>query len=141
MPGGGGNTQSPIQAAVRGQAPSPIQAVIRSETPSPFQAAVRSETPSPILSVMGDGVSSSTVNWHHNFKIPDHFSTKTEEALRTGHITKSVRTEIVQSLSAGIMLFTKQPTPVQYNTVCQKLVDKYSILKDDVTDSKSVFVS
>ena len=70
--------------------------------------------------------------WHLNFEIPSRFSTRAEDAIASGLISKSVHTEIVQSVAAAMMVHTKTPTSLQYNVVCQKLIDKYPILKDAI---------
>ncbi len=60
------------------------------------------------------------------------FSIRTEDTLKTGVLTKRVRTEIVQALSSSILVHTKNPTGAQYNYICQKLIDKFPVLKDDI---------
>lgn len=70
--------------------------------------------------------------WHLTFQIPSHFSSRTEEAIASGLLTKGTRIEIIQSLSSAIMVYTKEPTSVHYNTVCRKLIEKYPTLKDTI---------
>ena len=69
-------------------------------------------------------VSSSGSRWHLTFQIPLHYSKCTEEAIKTGQLTKRNRTEIIQSLSSSIMVHTDEPSGEQYNTVCKKLIPK-----------------
>lgn len=70
--------------------------------------------------------------WHLHFQIPSHFSTRTEEAITRGLLTKGARIEIIQSIAAAMMVHTKNPTSIQYNLVCQKLIEKYPTLKDTI---------
>ena len=77
----------------------------------------------------------SSSQWHHSFQIPKQFSRRTESAIATGVLSKSVRTEIVQSLSSQIMVYTISPSPEQYNTVCRKLIEQYPSLKDAIGSS------
>ena len=70
--------------------------------------------------------------WHLHFQIPSHFSTRTEEAITTGLLTKGTRIEIIQSIAAAMKVHTKNPTSIQYNLVCQKLIEKYLTLKDTI---------
>ena len=76
--------------------------------------------------------SPSSNQWHHTFEIPACFSNRTEEAIKNGQLTKKARTEIVQALSSSILVHTKEPSSVQYNTVCQKLIQKFPTLKDEI---------
>ena len=78
------------------------------------------------------GPSTSNNDWHHSFAVPCNFSTSTEEALKSGKLTRPNRTEIVQALSTAMLVYTKVPTKEQYNTVCQKLIERFPVLKDDV---------
>ena len=75
----------------------------------------------------------SAESWHHTFTIPKNFSARTMAALRSGDkmtITGAVRCEIVSALATLIMVHTNYPTPEQYTTVCEKLVEEYAILQD-----------
>ena len=83
---------------------------------------------------------SSQDQWHHNFEIPANFSTRTEEAITTGRLTKRIRTEMIQSLSCLVMIHTKSPSSEQYNLVCRKLIEKYPTLKDDIGSTGYVSV-
>lgn len=76
--------------------------------------------------------SSTSGEWHLSLKIPTAFSVKTEEAIKTGRLTKRCRTEIVQSVSSLMLVHTKTPTSDQYNTVCRKLIEEHPKLKDDI---------
>ena len=69
--------------------------------------------------------------WLTSFTVPAGFSANTEDAISTGILTSKVRTEIVQSLSASILVHTKKPTPEEYNTICSKLIDTYPTLRDE----------
>ena len=68
--------------------------------------------------------------WHQSFQIPLHFSRQAEEAIASRLLTRSVHTEIIQSISSLMMVHTTTPELVQYNTVCQKPVEQYPNLKD-----------
>ena len=52
--------------------------------------------------------------WHRNFAIPEFFSSNTEKAIASGRLTRRNRTEIIQSLSSSMMVYTKTPTSEQY---------------------------
>ena len=72
-------------------------------------------------------------DWHHTFTVPRNFSARTMAALKSGDkmtITGAVRSEIVSALATLIMVHTSYPTPEQYTTVCQKLVEEFNILQD-----------
>lgn len=73
--------------------------------------------------------------------MPSCFSNRTEEAMKTGQLTKRNRIEIVQALSSAIMLHTKIPSSVQYNTVCQKLIEKFPVLKDEIGATRYVSIT
>ena len=68
--------------------------------------------------------------WHLSFEIPTKFSVSTEKRIKSGQLRKKNRTEIVQALSAAVILHTKYPTSEQYTAVCLKLIEKFPTLKD-----------
>lgn len=86
----------------------------------------------PQLSPQPSTAASHNDQWQLSFQVPINFSARSEEAILSGHITKRVRTEIIQSISSLMMIHTKTPTSEQYNTVCRKLIEKYPKLKDDI---------
>ena len=65
-------------------------------------------------------------------KIPDLFSRTTMHALATKVITKSARIEIVAAIAFHVYTHTQYPTSQEYTEVCEKLVQKYPVLKDTV---------
>lgn len=71
--------------------------------------------------------------WHISFKIPslNAFSERTIDGIRTGIITKALRTEVVQTLTTLIANHTKRPSSDQYGHICSELVKAYPTLKDD----------
>ena len=73
---------------------------------------------------------SPELQWHLNFEIPSKFSVSTENRIKSGLLRKKNRTEIVQALSAAIILQTKYPTSEQYTSVCLKLIEKFPTLRD-----------
>ena len=75
--------------------------------------------------------------WHVGFIIPERnvFSTHVLKEINTGVVTASARREIVQILRTYVLAHTHKPKSEHYNTVCQKLVDKYPKLQDTEGDS------
>ncbi len=104
---------------------------MNSKSPSQSPQAMNSKSPSQSVN--------ATDQWHLTFTVPEYYSTFTEDAIASGRLTRRNRTEIIQSLSSSMMVFTKSPTSEQYNTVCRKLIEKFSKLKDGV--GKSGYVS
>ena len=84
---------------------------------------------------MARQASGSCDQWHLTFEVPSAFSVSTERAISTGVLLKKHRTEIVQSMSMSMLVYTKSPTSEQYTKVCEKLIEKYPTLKDDVGTS------
>jgi len=76
----------------------------------------------------------SSSNWHLMFAIPELtcFSDAVKEAVRIGVITSKARREIIQVLRTYITAHTFYLKSEQYNMVCQKLVEKYPKLRDDI---------
>lgn len=96
-----------------------------------------SYAPIPVSAITGDD------NWHLSFKIPSlsAFSERTIDAIRTGAITKAVRTEIVQTITTLISVHTKRPTSKQYTHICKELVKAYPKLEDDASIEYVSFIS
>ena len=90
-------------------------------------ASVRS---TPVTPVHSTPVTPVDTKWQDSFVIPAAFSVFTEKAIKSGILTKRVRTEIVQSLSTSILIHTRNPSGDQYNAVCLKLIETYPTLKD-----------
>ena len=64
--------------------------------------------------------------------MPTAFSSKTEAAISSGIVAKKCRIEIIQAISTTMLVHTKEPTGEQYNTVCEKLIDTFPKLRDDL---------
>ena len=79
--------------------------------------------------------------WHLTFQVPSAFSSKTEKAISTGVLLKKHRIEIVQALSTSMLVYTKCPTGEHYNKVCEKLIEKYPTMKDEIGTSGYVSYS
>lgn len=69
-------------------------------------------------------------NWPELIDIPTRFSISTNTSLKSGVPSASARDEIIKSLSILILVYTDRPTPEECATICKRLVDKFSILKD-----------
>ena len=52
----------------------------------------------------------ATSNWLQTFIIPDRFSTRTMEAIKSGLVTKGIRMEIITAIAIQMMRYTMQPT-------------------------------
>ena len=89
--------------------------------------------------------STSNLEWHLHFKIPDAsaFSGSVQEAIKTGVVTSKARREINLVLRTYVIAHTVYPSSEQYNTICRSLVTKFPKLKDDSQEgqSKSIYVS
>lgn len=72
------------------------------------------------------------IDWADKLVLPTRFSTPTTEAIKTGVLTKSVRVEIVDSLSTLMLIHTSRPTPHDLDTICRRLIEKFPKLKDTV---------
>ena len=68
-------------------------------------------------------------NWIRLFKIPD-FSFRTQQALKSGVITKGASSDIVTYLAHHIWTHTKYPSSEEYTEVCRVLVTQFPVLKD-----------
>ena len=70
--------------------------------------------------------------WHRTFQIPNRetFSQCVQKSFDTGIVSACARKEIVQMLRSLVLQHTKYPTSEQYNTICEKLVTKFSKLRD-----------
>ena len=62
--------------------------------------------------------------------IPLVFSRATIEHMEKKVITKSVRTEVGETLSHRVLAVTEYPTPEEYTAICRALITKYPILAD-----------
>ena len=60
------------------------------------------------------------------------FSKKTMDSMEKGIITKSVRTEVINSVAVQMLQHTTHPTSEEYTGVCCKLVDTFAVLKDTI---------
>lgn len=60
------------------------------------------------------------------------FSGTVQQAIETGVVVAKARQEIVQTLRTLMVQHTKYPTSEQYTNVCQKLIVKYSKLRDTI---------
>lgn len=89
--------------------------------------STQSYAPVPVSALTGDD------QWHISFKIPslNAFSERSIDSIRTGVITKAVRTEVVQTITTLIANHTKRPLSEQYTHICSELVKTYPTLKDD----------
>ena len=70
--------------------------------------------------------------WLDTFEVPTEFSFHTNEAIKTGVLTKSSRVEIIGALATRVLQYTRTPIPLEYQTVCKKLIEKYPTLQDPV---------
>lgn len=79
-------------------------------------------------------------NWHLKYKLPDLsiFGHSVIEATKTGIITSAVRRRVTQVLKSSILIYTANPTPVQYNTVCKALISAHPKLMDKMADGDGV---
>lgn len=60
------------------------------------------------------------------------FSRQTMKAIETGRLTKSSRVEIISAMHDRILQIKPYPTPYEYMTVCQRLVDRFPTLQDKI---------
>lgn len=88
-----------------------------------------------------DSGSSASDAWLSSFTIPDTFSTRAMECIRSGIVSQSARTEIIQTLATLIWVHTHYPSKEAYNTICSRLVTKYPTLGDDADDDLVPYVS
>ena len=70
-----------------------------------------------------------TPGWEADFEVPD-VSVKTAQALESGKVSLSARTELIGAVAYSVWGYTHYPTGEQYNTICAKVVSKYPVLKD-----------
>ena len=62
--------------------------------------------------------------------LPREFSYTTKQAIKTGVVTKASRIEIISAMATRVVQQTRTPTPVEYQTLCRKLVLTYPTLQD-----------
>lgn len=76
----------------------------------------------------------SCPNWHETFIIPQRtsFSVAVQQSIDTGVISSKARSEIIRVLQTLVLQHTQYPNHNQYESVCEKLVTKYVLLKDTV---------
>ena len=72
------------------------------------------------------------VDWAEKIIIPTRFSAETSAALQSGVLFQKARDEIVNSLSTLILVHNIRPTSDDYNTVCNRLIKKHTVLKDHI---------
>ena len=72
-----------------------------------------------------------TPGWEADFEVPD-VSVKTAQALESGKVSLSTRTELIGAVAYSVWGYTHYPTGEQYNTICAKVVSKYPVLKDTI---------
>ena len=78
--------------------------------------------------------SMASSNWVHTFHLLDCFSCKTMAAICRGQITKAARIEIIAAMHMHMLQHTSYPTPTEYRTACQRLVGKYPVLADKLSN-------
>lgn len=60
------------------------------------------------------------------------YSRRTMKAIQTGQITKSSRIEIIAAMHSRILQIQPYPSPYEYMVVCQRLVQCYPSLEDQI---------
>ena len=63
------------------------------------------------------------------------------DCVSSGILTRTSRTEIIQTLSALMWVHTHHPSKLAYNTICRKLVEVYPSLADDAGDGQVGYVN
>ena len=61
--------------------------------------------------------------------------------IKSGVLSQSARTEIVQTLATLIWTNTHFPSPEAYKKICMDLITKYPNLADDADDNSAPYVS
>lgn len=69
-------------------------------------------------------------DWAEQLTIPVRYSGGTNEAIKSGLMTRAARVEINNALATLMMVYTMRPSPDEMHTVCRRLVQKYPKLKD-----------
>lgn len=94
-----------------------------------FQTKPQSNvSPSKIV----QGVPDRQEGWEDDFTVPKQYSGTVMAALTEGRISSNVRAQMVQDIVTKMMSHCLYPTPFQFETVAQKLVDAYPVLKDSL---------
>ena len=88
-----------------------------------------------------DSQENDTDEWMGSFKIPTFFSKKTMDCLKTGNLTLSSWTEIIQALANHMWIHTQYPSRYAYIDICSELVKVYPKLADDAGDDQVTYVS
>ena len=112
----------PVSAAPALQ--TPLVPIATVQSPCVSVATVAVQSPSVSVATVAGGS-----NWIRSFKIPD-FSFRTQQALKSGVITKGASSDIVTYLAHHIWTHTKYPSSEEYTEVCRELVTKHPVLKD-----------
>lgn len=62
--------------------------------------------------------------WHLGFAIPNErcLGYTVTQAIKTGIVDSKARSRLIRVLRGLILQYTARPTPTQYNTVLQKLI-------------------
>ena len=81
-----------------------------------------------------------TVEWVENFRIPTSFSKRTMDCLKTGILTHSCQTEIIQALANHMWIYTQHPSRNAYTRTCSELVKVHPKLADDARDEQVTYV-
>lgn len=74
----------------------------------------------------------SDPDWATKLSIPSQFSVETMSSIKSGVPTRKARDEVINSLATLIMVHTMRPTSNDYNTVCKRLIEKHTALKDNI---------
>ena len=82
-----------------------------------------------------------TDEWVGSFKIPTSFSKRTMDCLKTGILTQSSRTEIIQALANHMWIHTQHPSRYAYTHICSELVKVHPKLADDAGDDQVTYAS
>ena len=69
-----------------------------------------------------------TSNWLQTFVIPERFSTRTMEAIKSGLVTKGMRVEIIAAIAIQMMQYTMQPTS-EVHCTCVSRFNSVEIIK------------
>lgn len=85
--------------------------------------------------------SESSDDWLSQFQFPESFSSRTMDAIESGILSQSARTEIVQTLATLIWVHTQRPSKNAYQTICAGLIRKFSSLADEADDDTPPYVS
>ena len=67
-----------------------------------------------------------------NYEIPKKYTMRTMEAIKSGQITKAVRSEIINIIALQLFQHCTHPTSEEYTMVYVKLITTYPSLKDTI---------